>query len=80
VIDPDWVQFYRDNGFTLLTDQKPPLNTPFKAARVVQDFGFGGVRLRTRRIEVEMVQTEHDVYYDTQNKETVPYGQIEAWR
>jgi hypothetical protein len=80
MIDPNAVKFYADNGFTLLSEAKPPVGVEFKAARVFVERGFGGVMLATRRREVDAVRMVPDRYYDLLNQEEVVLSEIEAWR
>lgn len=80
MIDPNAVKFYAENGFTLLSAEKPPVGVKFKAARVFVHRGFGGVILRTVRREVDAIRIVPDSYYDLLNKEDVVSSEIEAWR
>lgn len=73
----DW---YSENGFTLMEQQKPAIGARFQAARVVCDRGFGGVIERTRRIGVPATRRGEFDYYDELNKRQIAHSEIEAWK
>lgn len=79
-ITAEMVQWYGENGYTLLDAAKPPVDEPFEAARVVVDRGFGGVILSTRRIGVPAVRKSEHCYFDTLNNCALVASDIEAWK
>lgn len=74
-------QRVREYGFTLMDEALPEIGKEVEAVRVVQDRGFGGVILNTKRIVVSIVRTGDYEYTDLLN-ETRMLSQSEflGWR
>ena len=79
-MSPDLISYYDANDFCLMESIKPPIGENVEAVRIFATYGFGAVRLSTKRLIVPMTRVSELDFHDTLNDYHGSCSEFEAWR